>query len=175
MTSDDKLGKSSDLQASIAEAFGLESTLHKLAHPEPVTLAKFVEDRLRDDECYALNAFRDYGEDAGDTVNGPEWSEIWPGTVQCGPRGELIGTGDSGLSRHIIQHDPARVLRQVEAGRRILARHCKSEASQSTAYCAGCAHDPEGWPEIELNDCSELRDLAAVHSDHKDFRKEWAA
>jgi len=136
-------------------------------------LIAFITERLRDDECYALNAFKDYGEDSGDTVNGPEWFEIWSGTVQCGPQGEHIATFDSGLSRHIVQHDPARALRQVEAGRRILARHHQSEASISWAYCAGCAHDPEGWPEIELNDCPELRDLAFVYSNDPGYQEQW--
>ncbi len=43
-------------------------------------------------------------------------------------------------------HDPARILREVEAKRRILARH---------------ARDP--WP------CHDLPDLASPYADHPDF------
>jgi hypothetical protein len=165
MTSDDDLAKTREMQASITEAFGLESALYKLAHPEPVTLVKFLEDRLRDDECYALNAFKDYGEHSGDTVNGPEWSEIWSGTVQCGPQGEHIATFDSGLSRHIVQHDPARALRQVEAGRAILKAHPLDTEYDHVAACRACQWDVDcGAPrdDLEPSDCPcpTLRNLA---------------
>ncbi|WP_406500043.1 DUF6221 family protein [Streptomyces sp. NBC_00846] len=50
------------------------------------------------------------------------------------------------IALHVALHDPARVLREVEAKRRILARH---------------ARDP--WP------CHNLRDLASPYTDHSDF------
>lgn len=81
---------------------------------------------------------------------------------------------DTIVDRYVARHDPARVLREVAAKRRVMQRHHRSDASTVSDYCAGCAHDPEGWPEIELNDCPELRDLAAVYSDHPDYRPEWA-
>lgn len=88
---------------------------------------------------------------------------------------------------HIARHDPARVLREVEAKRRILARHCKphenspwgswwAELQDSPQPCIGCGFggacdDP--WTE-DINDCPELCDLAAIYSDHPDYRQEWA-
>lgn len=50
------------------------------------------------------------------------------------------------IAQHVATHDPARVLRETAAKRRILARH---------------ARDP--WP----ND--DLRDLASPYTDHPDF------
>ncbi|MFJ5047343.1 DUF6221 family protein [Streptomyces sp. NPDC088719] len=50
------------------------------------------------------------------------------------------------IALHVALHDPARVLREIEAKRRILARH---------------ARDP--WP------CHGLRDLASPYAGHPDF------
>ncbi|WP_405662004.1 DUF6221 family protein [Streptomyces sp. NBC_01166] len=50
------------------------------------------------------------------------------------------------IALHVALHDPARVLREIEAKRRILARH---------------ARDP--WP------CHNLRDLASPYTDHPDY------
>ncbi|MFJ7060030.1 DUF6221 family protein [Streptomyces microflavus] len=50
------------------------------------------------------------------------------------------------IALHVALHDPARVLREIKAKRRILARH---------------ARDP--WP------CHDLRDLASPYNDHPDF------
>jgi hypothetical protein len=50
------------------------------------------------------------------------------------------------IARHVALHDPARVLRDIAAKRRILARH---------------ARDP--WPS------HDLRDLASLYTGHPDF------
>jgi len=50
------------------------------------------------------------------------------------------------IALHVALHDPARVLREVAAKRRILARHVA---------------DP--WP------CDDMLDLASPYADHPDF------
>ncbi|MEU5620663.1 DUF6221 family protein [Streptomyces sp. NPDC047802] len=50
------------------------------------------------------------------------------------------------IALHVALHDPARILREIEAKPRILARH---------------ARDP--WPS------HDLRDLASPYTDHPDF------
>ncbi|APS20271.1 hypothetical protein TK78_15895 [Streptomyces sp. Tue 6075] len=50
------------------------------------------------------------------------------------------------IAQHVALHDPARVLREIEAKQRILARH---------------AHDP--WP------YHDVQDLASPYVDHPDF------
>jgi Family of unknown function (DUF6221) len=55
---------------------------------------------------------------------------------------------------HIARHDPARVLREIEAKRAILAQ-----------WEAG----PAGSPVLTF----ALHNLAAVYSDHPDYRQEW--
>lgn len=63
--------------------------------------------------------------------------------------------------RHIARHDPARVLAECEAKRRIvkLAWHHFGDED----YAAGMEHAKE----------EALRILAAVHATHPDYRDEW--
>jgi hypothetical protein len=78
---------------------------------------------------------------------------------------------------HVARHDPARVLREVEAGRTILAEHVPYDCTEPKGQrCFRCASDRayrsgaaihEAWP------CLTLRILAAVYSDHPDYRPEW--
>lgn len=75
-------------------------------------LVAFVEARLDEDERTARFVLSSY---AG---HEPDWDVPCTGVVQTG--GELVPTGDGPLAEHIARHDPARVLRAVEAKRRIL-------------------------------------------------------
>ncbi|MGW8485361.1 DUF6221 family protein [Streptomyces sp. NPDC055886] len=52
----------------------------------------------------------------------------------------------STIAQHVALYDPARVLREIEAKRRILASHARGS-----------------WP------CHHLRDLASPYTDHPDF------
>lgn len=56
---------------------------------------------------------------------------------------------------HVRRHDPARVLAECEAKRRIVARHDRDD---STSF---------GQP------CQTLRLLALPYADHSDYRPEW--
>lgn len=79
-------------------------------------------------------------------------------------------------SAHIAAHDPARVLAEVEAKRRIVLRHSPHDMA-SPAHAATCErehwgvlvcnHDGRTWP------CPDLLDLASIYADHPDYRKEW--
>ena len=60
---------------------------------------------------------------------------------------------------------PARVLREAEAKRAILALHPPKPLRHVEAdWCHVCR---TGWP------CKEFRAIAAVYSDHPDYRPEW--
>jgi hypothetical protein len=75
---------------------------------------------------------------------------------------------------HIVRYDPARALRQVAAGRRILARHHEDEHEHG--YCAGCPRGGiQGDLETEIDGCPELRDLASIWSDDPGYRQRWAS
>lgn len=76
---------------------------------------------------------------------------------------------------HIAEHDPARVLREIDAKRQLIARHAESDFPYNpddgpgdyswTAQCDGCHEDAP---------CTTLRILAAVYADRPGYRPEWA-
>jgi hypothetical protein len=81
---------------------------------------------------------------------------------------------------HAALHDPARVLREVAAKRRILAGHGPGSVIDDSngkwrddpenwdapvTLCAG--HEWVAWP------CETVRLLAAIWGDHPDYRAEW--
>ena len=92
-------------------------------------------------------------------------------------RGEFE-TGSPDEALHIGFHDPARVLREVEAKRRITALHhpvfedyVDGDGIERGSY--QCAEDeppgsPDYWP------CRTIRAIAAIYSDHPDYRQEWS-
>jgi len=64
--------------------------------------------------------------------------------------------------RHAKRHDPARVLREVEAGRRILDRH---------RLCPSGAGYDDMW--TGPGPCPDLSDLADRWNDHPDYDPAW--
>lgn len=71
------------------------------------------------------------------------------------------------IALHVALHDPARVLREIEAKRRILARHALSPAVGDPELPwddrDDCQFDGDPWP------CDDLLDLASPYADHADF------
>jgi len=146
-----------------------------------LSIVDFLNARLADDEAAAENASQD--PDEGNVWSVGARQGTWKQEARIGDdREDLVFDIKDGvcvdfddLLAYLVRFHPARVLREVAAKRRIMERHSLSEASSITAYCEGCPGDEIGYPVVELNDCPELRDLAAVYSDHPDYREEWAA
>ena len=103
--------------------------------------AEFLTARLDEDEAMAKAAW------------GVEWD--WRYVAQ--PFGERPSIAHT---VHIARHDPARVLREVEAKREILTAYIKAEAD---------GHRGNGW--IALRFAVEA--LTAAWSDHGDYRPGW--
>lgn len=85
-------------------------------------------------------------------------------------------------AQHVARHDPARVLREVAAKRRVLERHCRDDepyrprlpSEPYTWPCIGCGSEVDyGWNVADINDCPELRDMASVYSEHPDYDPAW--
>jgi hypothetical protein len=117
---------------------------------------------------------------------GPDWYYD-DGFVLARREDDMVATGSQDfLERergvHIAAHDPARVLRDIEAKRRTLARHCAAPVPPGNEwvaeypYCAAHAYaGPDGstiYP-VELKDCPELRDLAAPYADRDGYLDSW--
>ncbi|MDX2749629.1 DUF6221 family protein [Streptomyces scabiei] len=94
---------------------------------------------------------------------------------QIGETGVIVATeGDraeecasanwAGVAEHIVRHDPARVLREVEAKRRILTEH-----ALNGWVCTTCDNgDVE-----QVYPCPTQRLLATVYADRPGYREVW--
>lgn len=183
------------------------------------TLVEFVEQRLAEDEAWALAASQPY-EYAAETatvppdgvhwtwVVGEDWTPITPdpavddkvggeehygcsvnlASVEQWPnQGSDHGRPvrmmrrtvahsmvevDSSTAGHIVRHDPARVLREVQAKRRVLARHYRDERGD----CEGCGFtgDLDDARTSAGEHCPELLDMALAFADHPDYDPSWS-
>jgi hypothetical protein len=105
-------------------------------------LVAFITARLDEDERCARGAERN--------SVGAEWTAV-----------DLQSGYDARMDEHIARHDPARVLREVAAKRRILAA--------AAEYSPELEHGDNGEWAFDL----VVRELAAAWSDHPDYRAEW--
>lgn len=86
--------------------------------------------------------------------------ETWPSSGRLMPRPvatEIIEM-DSAAAGHIVRHDPARVLREVAAKRRII-----DECENTINY------QDHGWSLAH----PVLRLIALSYADHADYREDW--
>lgn len=125
-----------------------------------MTLTEFLMARIDEDEdaakpCLPRESYSPPGvwkaylhEDTGDYV----------GTRNGNARWTIAEVDVYHAAEHIARHDPARVLAEIEAKRRIVER------LQSP--------DPHLYGE-PCNDCATLYDLAAVYADHVDYDQAW--
>ncbi|MDQ0694222.1 DUF6221 family protein [Streptomyces sp. W4I9-2] len=144
-------------------------------------LLDFLRARLKDDEDYARNAYADHN-DAG-----PNWYEQWSGALNIGEEEDLVLTNDSAISRFMARHDPARVLREVEAKRAVLNAYLPPDADVHPGLpCINFeGQDPADYDEYDscsrhldaaprlLRSNHVLRLLALSYADHSDYRDEW--
>lgn len=146
-------------------------------------LVAFLRARLKDDEDYARNAFADHN-DAG-----PDWYGQWSGALNIGEDEDLVMTNDSQISRFMERHDPARVLREVDSRRQLLAdvlaeKHVVVEDCWYTCPAATeergggqtCNEAESGKPCNCGRDARverRLRLLAMPYIGHPDYRDEW--
>lgn len=68
-----------------------------------------------------------------------------------------------GIAGHIARHDPARVLAECEAKRRIVELHPPVIDNRQEV----CVEEQAEWP------CPTLRALATVYAGHSGYREEW--
>ncbi|MFD8710392.1 DUF6221 family protein [Streptomyces anulatus] len=145
-------------------------------------LVQFLRDRLDEDERAARLALGTNvmarvrrGQPAPRWVPSPEEDAgIWD--TDGIPRVKFVWARERD---HIVRHDPVRVLREVEAKRRLLGEH-QHDGSGACALCAlpeDFDDDAEGnrtfsrsaqpWP------CTTVKLLALPYADHPDHRDAW--
>ncbi|MET8278287.1 DUF6221 family protein [Micromonospora sp. NPDC005174] len=106
----------------------------------------------------------------------PHWATTDEGdVVQVGTGGSgYLANGPWGTSlfevgEHIARHDPARVLAEVDAKRRILDIH----HDDGHGDCDGCGLDAIGLHVHQLDECPTLLALALAYADRPGYRDEW--
>jgi hypothetical protein len=76
-------------------------------------------------------------------------------------------------NEHIARHDPARVLREVEAKRQITECHESWVAGNGDTICGRCGREHiDGRPGGHFP-CQTLRLLALPFTGHPDYREDW--
>jgi hypothetical protein len=139
-------------------------------------LVAFLRARLDDDERVACAATEGDGWQTQRPLSG-RWTpgDGVPGSGSVEDEtGDIVvydeGSPSEAQAAHIARHDPARVLREVEAKRRIVDLHAGPH--ECSTYDHRGDVDACTWV-IEPEECSTLRLLASVYDQHPDYREEW--
>jgi len=104
-----------------------------------MTLAEFLLARIAEDEVVARAAMVD------------------DGLIRAAIRANDAAKGRAADVAHIARHDPARVLAECEAKRRIMGLH----------------NPCDDWSFGDASNCPELSVLASVYADHAYYHDEW--
>jgi hypothetical protein len=154
-------------------------------------LAAFLKARLDEDEVAAKlvrQPYRLYVDDQG-RISEPKRVEDLYG--ECDGEYEQWGDGEDRMPNHIatwsLIYDPARVLREVEAKRRILDEHAivnrqigwledGEEDSAEIPVCRSCV-PKHSWygrrADVPDGPCATARLLALPYADVDGYREEW--
>ena len=130
-----------------------------------MTIVEFLEERIAEDEQIAKDTTQYQPIDEWDAIgvednDHPEIArQCWTVCEIATPR--RTNQAARSLMTHIAHHDPARALREVAAKRKTIR---SIEELVQHAY----GYDSAGTVE------KVLTPLAAIYSDHPDYRKEWA-
>lgn len=135
-----------------------------------MTLVEFLRAQLDKEERIAREAADG---DSGEWFMGDRWN-IYRAEDQTPSEDDeanrLVVWGNvKSQSEHIACHDPARVLREVEAKRVILTEH----RDDGYGNCTGCGMNAREEMCNPLDDCPTLLALAKVYESEPDFNPDW--
>lgn len=124
--------------------------------------AAFVKARLDEEEAAAK---------AAAAAGRMRWAALGGIVVDADDHDWAVTTDTLGeIAAHIARYDPARALRDVAAGRRILARHSPAEGiAVAGSCCTWCSDDTDTvslnapWP------CPDVLDLLSRWDGHPDY------
>jgi hypothetical protein len=116
-------------------------------------LTDFLLARIAEDEANVAAILR----------QDPNWEADGDGVFDRPDRRIAYVRGDYAAT-HIAHWDPARVLAECEAKRRVVELHRTDATDPEVIVCAVCLYGPP---------CETLRLLALPYADHPDYRPEW--
>ena len=122
------------------------------------TLTDFLLARIDEDEAVARGAYRDSVDDDG--VCHEDWTDATT-AVMWGDLPAISGLEADYLSNHIARHDPARVLAECEAKRRIVEALIDMEPVE----------EERKEQVVTLRWACEM--LAHPYADHPDYNPDW--
>jgi hypothetical protein len=141
-----------------------------------MTLTEFLLARIAEDEAAAKAAQYVTADDLSDHHEPRWWVKEEHGRIYAGgwlrvvdggaPAGERSFVNTAALP-HIARHDPARILAECAAKRRIVDMHGDSEPGRYVDDPPECTRCDEPYP------CEDLRAIALPFADHPDYREEW--
>lgn len=149
-----------------------------------VTLADFLLARIAEDERAARECAKVYpspwevsdrGHSAKVVADAPNFHHVVDLDQGQIPVGTVEWLGDA--IEHVARHDPARMLAECEAKRRIIAEHSDERDHGNgrithTGVCDTCGEDV-GRDVDDQYPCRTLQLLALPYADHPDYRDEW--
>jgi hypothetical protein len=135
-------------------------------------LVEFLRARFNEDEQGARDAFSGQADpENGWGAERPEGYRQMAITPHVGIIHEAV------QADHIVRWNPARVLREVEAKRRIIAEHQivpgPPQPPGGPDYGCKTCHDHSEYGVGGFGYCTTLRLLALPYADHPEFREEW--
>ena len=136
-------------------------------------LAAFLLARIAEDEAVAREALTEHRWEVSLEETNDRENIFY--AVTAGPTDDDVFADmgshrmDSTRAQHIARHDPARVLAECAAKRRIVREHASTKVD-GERFCAICA---AGEVHEMLYPCPTLRALAQPYADHPDFAEEW--
>jgi hypothetical protein len=144
-------------------------------------LVRWLSEQLDEDEriARAVRVPHDWHQGPGDD---PEWTDaemvcMWPPEFHTPYERDKhwrgLGVEGAELAAHIAAHDPARVLREIDAKRRLVECHEPWTASNGDTICGRCGREHiDGRPGGHFP-CQTLRLLALPYADRPGYREEW--
>ena len=136
-----------------------------------LSLAEFLIARIAEDE------------EAAKQISGQHWwaashpADSWIIASDEGPVVYNEGAPTEAEAAHIARWDPARVLAECEAKRRIVEWHPAVSGTgrdgEAVTGCANCIGNAAGQSFTIAGPCLTIRLLTLPYADHPDYRDEW--
>ncbi|MFI9344912.1 DUF6221 family protein [Streptomyces sp. NPDC052773] len=139
-------------------------------------LVQWLRAQLGEDERIALAApSGPWAADASGSIAAADGGRVVP-SVGGALDGRAIRWPEGPVVGHLVAHDPARVLREIDAKRQVLGEHLPRKPKgrpNMERHCLSCT-TAQAWDDTAgESNCLTLRLLALPYADRSGYREEW--